>query len=191
MKKKNCMMILVCCILLCAGCSTDGDTGNFIKIEGQEINVGQGDDSKPGNILPNDSAQNNSGSSQEQNGDNKPIYSASVQSELNQFQGLDEIQYAGGDRILLFADKIYLYELTGQRVVAETEYPDSNGRYGNLKTWITDSGYCIAYEVFTENQETQMVESQSMGFGGGEDASVGSSHIMYAYYIRTLTFKKP
>ena len=53
--------------------------------------------------------------------------SLSMQSGLNQFQGLDEIQYAGGDRILLFADRIYLYELTGKKVIAETEYPDRNG----------------------------------------------------------------
>ena len=122
--KKGYMMILTCCLLLCAGCSADEDADKVAGIEGVDIDMVQ---------------ESGSESIPTQEDDIKS--SLSMQSGLNQFQGLDEIQYAGGDRMLLFADRIYLYELTGQKVIAETEYPDGNGGDGNFKTWIMDSGY--------------------------------------------------
>ncbi len=120
--------------------------------------------------------------------DRNPLDSALVQTGLNQFQGMDEIQYAGDNKILVFADKIYLYELTGQKVIAETEYPDSNGKYGNLKTWITDNGYVIAYETFSQAQESETDTTEIVGFDGGKVA--GSFHIMYAYYDANLCIDK-
>lgn len=175
MKKKRYMMILTCCLLLCAGCSADEDADKVTRIEGLDIDIVQ---------------ESGSESIPTQEDDRKPTDSLSMQSGLNQFQGLDEIQYAGGDRILLFADRIYLYELTGQKVIAETEYPDSNGRGGNIKTWIMDSGYCIAYETFSESQETQTGTTECVIFGEGEAAIAGSFHIIYAYYDTDLNFQK-
>ena len=107
--KKGYMMILTCCLLLCAGCSADEneDADKVTGIERSNIDMVQesGSETVPA-----------------QEDDRKSTDSLSLQSGLNQFQGLDEIQYAGGDRILLFADRIYLYELTGKKVIAETEY---------------------------------------------------------------------
>ena len=105
MNKKGYMMILACCLLLCAGCSADEDAGKVTGIERLDIDMVQ---------------ESGSESIPAQEDDRKSIDSLSMQSGLNQFEGLDEIQYAGGDRLLLFADRIYLYELTGQKVIAET-----------------------------------------------------------------------
>ena len=175
--KKGYMMILTCCLLLCAGCSADEneDADKVTGIERSNIDMVQesGSETVPA-----------------QEDDRKSTDSLSLQSGLNQFQGLDEIQYAGGDRILLFADRIYLYELTGKKVIAETEYPDRNGGDGNLKTWIMDSGYCLAYETFVEGEEAQTGTAESVIFGGGETAITGSYHIIYAYYDTEKKKKK-
>ena len=88
------------------------------------------------------------------------------------------------------ADRIYLYELTGQKVIAETEYPDSNGGGENIRTWVMDSGYCIAYEAVSESSETETGITESVIFGEGEAAITGSFHIIYAYYDTDLNFQK-
>ena len=176
MKKKGYMMILACCLLLCTGCSANEDADKVAGIEGVDIDMAQ---------------ESGSESIPTQEDDIKS--SLSMQSGLNQFQGLDEIQYAGGDRMLLFADRIYLYELTGQKAIAETEYPDGNGGDGNFKTWIMDSGYCLAYETFAEGEEAQTDTTESVisgEYGGGEAAITGSYHIIYAYYDTDLNFQK-
>lgn len=175
MNKKGYMMILACCLLLCAGCSADEDAGKVTGIERLDIDMVQ---------------ESGSESIPAQEDDRKSIDSLSMQSGLNQFEGLDEIQYAGGDRLLLFADRIYLYELTGQKVIAETEYPDSNGGGENIRTWIMDSGYCIAYEAVSESSETETGITESVIFGEGEAAITGSFHIIYAYYDTDLNFQK-
>lgn len=217
---KKGMIILAGCLLLCTGCSAEGDADSISGIEELGRDIVQESSSEPentgsdspdvnipadvyaggsgeagqtqddGNVQPDFPIEGDSVLNQVHEDGSKPMDIASVQNGMDQFQGMEEIQYAGGDRILLFADRIYLYELTGQRVIAEAEYPDNNGKYGNLKTWITDSGYCMAYETISGNQETQTGVSETVVLGGGGQENVGSNHIMYAYYDADLGLQK-
>lgn len=207
MKKISLMIIISCSLLLCTGCSANENVDHVAGLEelGKDIelesdsrpeSMGSDNSDNPASnalenaviVQPNSTEQGDIGLSRAQENDSKPLDSASVQSGLNQFRGMDEIQYAGEDRILVFADKIYLYELTGQKVIAETEYPDSKGLYGNLRTWITDSGYVIAYKTLSEGQESETSTTEIIGVGGGE--ITGGFQIMYAYYDANLRIDK-
>ncbi len=184
-KNKSLISILGCFMLLCSGCSASGNVNNvagiYPELEAFEGSVIAQTD-PPSQGAPELSENQGNGSKSVE------IDNVSVKKELNQFQGMDEIQYAGEDKILVFADKIYLYELTGKRVIAETEYPDSDGEYGDLRTWITDSGYVIAYKVFSETPKSDNNTTAVVGFGGGHIE--GSYHIMYAYYDANLCMDK-
>ncbi len=198
MRKTRYLIILICYILFCAGCSMNEGAGNDSGAEGTDI-VHDGGSSYLEKPVTGQSAtapvQESDSAVPVREDNSLSVDAATTQSSLNQFQGLDEIQYAGGDKVLLFADKIYLYELSGNSVAAESEYPDSGGEYSGLKAWIIDSGYVVAYEAFCEDSETgtNSAYSDSAIFDStvvGGNGTAGAIHIMFAYYNENLVLQK-
>lgn len=202
MEKLRYMMVLGCCLMFCAGCAADKEEDYAAQIEGTGTRTeqegraelenmgfdGPGTDGSYDTSMEEEIgpvwAKGETAAERPRADVGEMVDDASVQNDLNRFSALDGIGYAGGGKILLFADKIYLYDLTVRKVAAETGYPDGDASYGDFTTWMTDNGYVLAYQTFSRDQEPRMYETIV------SNGTEGSRHTMFAYYDADLCLQK-
>lgn len=75
----------------------------------------------------------------------------SLETKLNDFQEMKGVKYAGDNRVILFADQMYLFDLKNGKVTAQAEcFDDLKNEY---EMYLVKDGYVIV----TGNDENHII----------------------------------
>lgn len=124
-KKRNAMLAILGCLMLLSGCGEK----NAQEIERKEVTESAVQQEITEPVQESASAQD-------------------IQGDLEQLEQIKTIQYAGDGRLLVYTDKLYLYDLAAGSILAEAENPADAPYISGIRVFVLDAGYAVVNEDY-------------------------------------------